>query len=73
MKTQKLKTKKNIKIEIGRGYAWELEGGILCWWAEPNMAQLLARTGKPSPEAKVRRIIIVKEADWRRFRQRGGD
>ena len=61
-----------MKIGTGRGYAWELESGILCWWAEPDMVRLLANTGKPSPEAKARRIRIVKESDWRKLIKKRG-
>ena len=40
-------------------YAWMLEGDELCFWAEPSKAQLI-KAGKPSPEAKIVRVELVR-------------
>ena len=46
-------------------YAWECDFG-LCRWAQPD-AQRLATDGKPSPEAKIVPVRIVKLSDWRKI------
>jgi hypothetical protein len=57
--------KKLIKIDTGRGYAWECDFG-LCHWAEPTVAQL-KRSPKPSPEAKPVATRIIRESDYRKM------
>jgi hypothetical protein len=57
------------KINSGKGWAWELEEGTLCYWAEPTKEQLRARSS-PSTDAKPLPVRIVREADWRKIMKR---
>ena len=41
-------------------YAWELEDGSLCCWAQPSIAVLKKDGHKPSPGAKAVRVELVK-------------
>jgi len=54
------------EVEAPRAYAWELEEGDMCSWAEPRRDQLTERS-KPSPGAKAVCVRIVREKDWRRL------
>lgn len=53
------------KINTGVGYAWEFEG-MLCGWAEPDLARL-KDGGKPTPEAKAIKVRIIRESDYRKL------
>jgi hypothetical protein len=54
------------KINTGRGYAWLLREG-LCHWATSDPMELEAE-GKPSPEARIVAVRIVRETDWRKLK-----
>ena len=56
-------------MRVGYGWAYELEDGSLCHWAEPNFAQL--KGPKPSPGAKKVTVVLVKRKDWMKMK-RGG-
>lgn len=43
-------------------YAWQLEDGSLCRWAEPTRQELEDGRESPGPDAKIVRVRIVK---WR--------
>lgn len=60
--------KQKIKIDTGRGYAWEFYAG-LCNWAEPNPETLKNRNNDsmPSYDAKPVAVRIIKESDWRKL------
>ncbi len=58
-----------MKPKTGIGYAWKLEEGSLCHWAEPDPIALKSN-GKPSPNAKVVRVRLVLESDWRKLIRR---
>ena len=47
-------------------YAWECSFG-LCHWAEPDMTMFVTLDKKPTTEAKVVKVRIVKESDYRRL------
>ena len=46
------------------GYAWRLEEGALCFWAEPSKDALVKRR-KPSPGAVATRVRIVPIDDYK--------
>ena len=52
----------NMTQQIGHGYAYELEDGSLCCWAEPTLEKLTKP--KPSPGARKVAVILVKRSDW---------
>lgn len=53
-----------MKINTEHGYAYGIKEG-LCHWAEPDMERL--KDGdKPSGEAKIVPVRIVRERDWRK-------
>lgn len=41
-------------------YAWMLEDGSLCYWAEPSRNKLLKEDDKPSPGAVIVRVELVR-------------
>ena len=50
-------------------YAWEIQDNYtgewkLCRWAHANKI-VLASDGKPSPEARIRRVRIMLETEYR--------
>lgn len=47
-------------------YAWRLETGHLCYWAEPSSEQLQERS-RPSPGATVARVRLVPIEDYQRM------
>jgi hypothetical protein len=57
---------KSRTIQTAIGWAWMLEDGSLCRWAEPN-AEQLRRADRPSPGAKRVCVRMIKESEWRRL------
>lgn len=47
------------KPERAFAFAYKLEDGSLCWWAEPHRKDLV-NNGKPSPGAKIVRVELVE-------------
>lgn len=47
-------------VKHGLGYAYELEDGVLCNWAEPRRESLEKNQQKPSPNAKIVSVMIIK-------------
>ena len=56
--------KKN-EINTAAAVAYEFEG-MLCQWAEPD-SDRLKKGGKPSPEAKIVKVRIIRESDYRKL------
>lgn len=55
-------------MKPSKAYAWELESGEICMWAEPDKHRLLERS-RPSSEAVVVAVRIIKESDYRKMRK----
>jgi len=51
-------------VKTSCGWAWRLEDGSLCRWAQPYREQLELR---PSPGAVAVRVRIVQSRDWNRI------
>lgn len=47
-----------MKPSEGRGWAWMLEDGSICHWADPERKQLVSN-GRPSPSAKPVYVRII--------------
>ena len=56
-------------MRIGYGWAYELEDGSLCNWAEPSAIGL--KGPRPSPEAKKVAVVLVKRQDWMKMKRSG--
>lgn len=54
---------KRIPANAPFAWAWMLEDGGLCYWAEPDKARLQSQ-GKPSPNAKAVCVRLIKHADF---------
>lgn len=52
-------------------WAWELEDGTLCYWAEPARSSLM-RGRPPSPDAHPVRVRIVRTADYKALQKAAG-
>jgi len=59
-----------VHERIGHGWAWMFGDGSLCHWVEPERA-ILSRAAKPSPEAKLVRVAIVRVVSQRKKARRG--
>lgn len=44
----------------GLGYAWQLEDGWICNWAETTKEKLTEQRPKPSSYAKIVPVMIIK-------------
>ena len=60
------------RVVCPRAYAWQLEEGELCRWAEPNRGQLRMRTAvrkrvgsQPSPGARIVGVHLVPVGRYR--------
>ncbi len=57
---------KSPGIHAASAYAWELEDGSLCKWAENSRSALL-NSGVPDPDARMVSVRLVRARDYNRL------
>lgn len=60
-----------MKEKIGMAWAWQMEDGSICFWAEPTKKALLMGE-KPSPEARAVSVFLVSRKAWGMRNKPGG-
>lgn len=54
-----------MKIKKSPAWAWQLEDGSVCYWAQPSKEQLKKDRNKPSPGAKPIPVYLIVRKEFK--------